>query len=184
MSFDSPSSLSTLFVSLRTTSGFPHNGELLEIAVLHEDGRWLFESLVRPQWHTEWPDAAAKHGIKPADVQEAPTIDSLLPLIAPVLQGQRVVIFNAPVEACSPGLTRVLAGVAEIRCLMREFAPVYGEWNTRRGAYRWKGLATAAHHVGFNWPPGPRQARHECLATQAVWRYLLDTAQPAMAQSA
>lgn len=164
--------LSTRFVSLRTTSGFPHNGEILEISVLHEDGRMLLESLVRPEWHTEWPDATARHGIKPADVQRAPTIEALLPLIEPAIRGQRVAIFNAPIDARSPGLARVLAGVAEIRCVMREFAPVYGEWNTRRGAYRWQSLTTAARHVGFAWPHEPRRARHECVATQAVWRYL------------
>lgn len=167
--------LSTRFVSLRTTSGFPHNGEILEIAILHEDGRVLLENLVRPEWHTEWPDATDRHGIKPADVQQAPRVETLLPLIAPVLRGQRVAIFNAPIDACSPGLAGVLDGVAEIRCVMREFAPLYGEWNARRGTYRWQSLTTAARHVGFVWPHERRRARHECLATQAVWRYVLDT---------
>jgi hypothetical protein len=46
-----------------------------------------------------------------------------------------VVIYNAPFDA---GFLRYeLDAAAEVRCAMREFAAVYGEWSHRHGGSRW-----------------------------------------------
>jgi hypothetical protein len=60
-----------------------------------------------------------------------------------------VVIYNAPFDA---GFLRFeLDASAEVRCAMREFAEVFGEWSDWHGSYRWQKLHVAAAYVGFDW---------------------------------
>ena len=173
-----PIDLDTRFVSVYTTATFPQNGEILEIAVLDAAGTLLFESYVRPYWHADWAESTQKFGVTPADVATAPPLDVLRPVLQAILAGQRLVLFNAPMDACSDGLASLLSETWEVRCAMREFAPAFGDWNTRRRAYRWKSLNEAGRHVGFEWPRERRRARHDALATRAIWQYLEETVAP------
>jgi hypothetical protein len=54
------------------------------------------------------------------------------------------VICNAPFDA---GFLRSeLDAAAEVRCAMRKFAAVYGEWSYRHRGWRWQKLHVAAAH--------------------------------------
>lgn len=126
----------TVFLDLETTGLNPRVDEIVEIGVLDEDGQVLLDMLVRPVRHRSWPGAQRVHGIAPADVQEAPTLDELRPRIIDAVSDALVVIYNAPFDA---GFLRFqLEATAEVCCAMREFAEVFGEWSNWHGSYRWR----------------------------------------------
>lgn len=161
----------TVFLDLETTGLDPRTDEVLEIGILAGTGRVLLDSLVRPERHRRWPGAERIHGIAPADVVDAPTLDALRPRIIAAVQGARVVIYNAAFDAGF--LREELAAAAEVRCAMRAFAKVYAEWSDWHGHWRWQKLHVAAAHVGFAWDGDSHRAMSDCRATRAVWRFLV-----------
>ncbi len=102
-------------------------------------------------------------------------LDELQPRIIEAVSDALVVIYNAPFDA---GFLRFeLNASAEVRCAMREFAEVFGEWSDWYGSYRWQKLHVAAAYVGFDWDGASHRAINDCQATRAVWRYLRDPAE-------
>jgi DNA polymerase-3 subunit epsilon len=160
----------TAYLDLETTGLDPTTNEILEIGLLADDGTVLLDTLVRPVRHTAWPAAEALHGIAPADVAAAPTLDELLPRLRAAVVGAELVIYNAPFDTAF--LRDALAEASAIRCAMHTFAEAFGEWSDEHQTWRWQKLAVAAQHVGFRWSGSAHRAIHDCAATRAVWHWL------------
>ena len=165
-----------VFLDLETT-GLQKSDEVLEIALADADGRPLVNSLVRPLTRASWPEAQAVHGIRPADVADAPRLSDLLSEIAQAVQGKDLVIYNAAFDA--PFLLRngggeALSAAAAIWCCMERYAAHAGQWEPARGGYRWHKLKVAAEAAGFRF--GHDNTAHRALAdvraTCAVWAWL------------
>lgn len=171
---------SPLFLGLHTTTLFPHNGEILDIAIIDASGALLVDSYVRPYWNVDWQETTQKFGVTPEDVATAPFIHTLVPAIQATIADQQLVLFNAPIAGCSPGLARVLAGAIE--CAMREFALVYGDWNPQKSRCQWSSLTAAARQARFDWPKERRRAHHDALAVRAIWGFLESTLTPEQRQ--
>ena len=112
----------TVYLDTETTGLSPPGDEILEIGILDDQGRALIDSLVRPVNHRTWPGAQAIHGISPADVANAPTLDELRPGIIETVKGREVVTYNALFD--SRFLPVELEHAAEIKCCMLPFAEV------------------------------------------------------------
>lgn len=166
----------TLYMDTETTGLFGGCGdELLELALVDDAGNVLVDTLLKPDLHTEWPDAQAIHGITPADVADAPSLESLLPRLVAAIEGaEALVIYNADFDlAFLPDSVRPLAS-AKALCAMEAFSLHSGVWNERWESYRWYKLATAARAAGHQWDGCAHRARADALATRSVWRWLCD----------
>lgn len=166
----------TIYMDTETTG--LHGGygdELLELALVDDAGNVLLDSLVKPQRHTDWPDAQAIHGITPADVANAPSLESLLPrLLAVIEDADTLVIYNADFDlAFLPDAVRPVAS-GKALCAMHAFSLLAGEWDERQQSYRWHKLGVAACAAGHRWEGGAHRARADALATRTVWRWLCD----------
>ena len=165
----------TLYLDLETTGLNPQRDEILEIGLLDDDGQVLLDSLVKPQQHRHWLRAQTLHGIRPEDVEDAPSLDRLRPQLIDLLTGAEVVIYNAAFEQ---GFLRAeLATAARLHCAMRAFAEVYGEPRSHRGD-RWQKLQVAAAYIGYEWTGNVHRAIHDCQATRAIWHWLQDQPTP------
>jgi DNA polymerase-3 subunit epsilon len=69
--------------------------EIVELAILDNRGKPIINQLLRPTRRNSWPDAQRIHGISPAMVADAPTLEALLPEVSEVVRGCLVVIYNA-----------------------------------------------------------------------------------------
>ena len=161
--------MDTVYLDLETT-GLYDDDEIVQIAIIDDDGETLLASLCRPVNHEAWYQAEQIHGIAPADVAEAPALDELRPAIIEAVTGKRVVIYNVSFER--QFLREELRRARICECAMEAFAEEYGDFNEYHGSYTWQTLSTAADHVRFEWPGEAHDATADCLATRAVWHWL------------
>ncbi|WP_149135045.1 3'-5' exonuclease [Cupriavidus campinensis] len=176
----------SVFMDAETTGLNGDGGdELVELALVDEAGKVLLDSLVKPIRHTEWPDAQAIHGISPADVANAPSLDDLVPRLLDIIidDAGALVLYNAGFDlAFLPEPLRSLA-TAKAVCAMDAYSLHVGEWDERRQSYRRHKLVVAADAAGHRWNGSAHRAHADAMATRSVWCWLRDVT-PLLSRSA
>ena len=168
----------TVYLDTETTGVNNKHDEILQIAIVDDNGETLLDTFVKPVKHTSWNEAAAINGITPDMVDDAPTLEEITPLIIAAVKGKTVVIYN---KAFDEGfIVPQLAHAASVKCAMLPFAKEYGEWNALKHGWKWQSLTKAAAHIGYQWEGNAHEAVADCLATRAVW-YWLKNKEPASA---
>lgn len=165
-----------VFLDLETTGLNPPYDEVLQVGIVDDAGSVLMDTLVRPIERKHWPEAQEIHGIEPADVAGAPALAEVLPHLANIVRGKRVVIYNAAFDSAFLPLLHEVA--AEVHCCMLAFSKHYGEWNDYYGNYRWQRLGTAAEYVLHELREA-HDAVADAQACCAVYRYLNDPSERA-----
>lgn len=151
------------------------SGEVVQIAVVDQDGFTRMNKLVKP---TE-PGATRLHGITDDQVSMLPGWDAVSDELDDLICGTRLLIYNAQFDLSALLLSQIRAGVIQtqyrkccrIACVMRAFGEHYGEWNHYYHNWSWKPLHMAAHEAGYT-NPAPHTALGDALTTLAVARYL------------
>lgn len=167
--------MATVFLDTETT-GLDDRAELVEIAVVDEDGCVLFESYCRPTVPVD-PGAQAVHGIGDDVLADAPQWPEISAQVHEALEGNTVVIFNAAFD------TRILAQTAaahgdpadwvrelDTRCAMYRAADVYGATNR----YGTISLVNAAYRAGIQFQGRAHSAAGDAATTAALWRKMAE----------
>jgi hypothetical protein len=163
----------TVYMAIRTTSGFPPYGEILEVGIMDDEARVLLDSFVKPHWFTEWPGGFQVHGITPEQVADSPQIFELRGHIRDLVSQRNVVTWNLPSDRRSPGMLDLLSPAQDVHCVMSELAKAWYDGKTRRP--RWPTFMDAAHRVGYPVPSyRERPAIMDCRAIRAMWKHLLN----------
>ena len=140
--------------------------EICEVAILNHHGETLFQSLVKPV--RPIPMAASRvHGISSITVKDAPSFKKVYPEIAALLNGQKVVAYNAPFEQ----------KILEVVCLREKLdPPAPAEWicamrsvSAYFGTQRFMKLAVACSQLGVR-VTGAHRAVGDCQLTLAVMK--------------
>jgi DNA polymerase-3 subunit epsilon len=161
------------FVVLDTeTTGLDDRAQIVSIAIIDQAGETLLHSLVRPSAPIP-ADATAIHGITDEMVASAPTMADLYGQVRALLEGRRVVIYNAEYD------TRLLK--QSIRAAHKgQPVTLPDEWRMRLvcamelysdylGSDRWQKLTVAAEHFGIS-TAGAHGALADCRMTLGVVR--------------
>ena len=166
--------MNTYFLDTETTgllSKFSFgDDEILEIAIVDSDGRPVMNSLVKPTIKTSWRDAQKIHGISPADVAGAPTLEKLLLDVRRLVEGSRVVVYNSGFDTMF--FPNGFFAKSQVECAMLAFAEFKGEWNPHYNHYRWHKLAVAAAATGFRQDVTFHRALGDALAARHVWLHV------------
>jgi DNA polymerase III epsilon subunit-like protein len=93
------------------------------------------------------PEVTAVHGLSDTDVAEAPTFTEVYPQLVAAAAGKRLLAYNAPFDqmildsACRRHQLPLLRsqGVQWVD-VMQPYADWAGDWDERRGEYRWQPL--------------------------------------------
>lgn len=144
--------------------------EIVELAILDDDGHPIINQLVQPTYRHSWAEAQQIHGIAPAMVANAPHLDALLPQIAAAVRGCDVVIYNAAFDI--QFFPADMFATARVECAMLRYAEWKGEWNPRYGNYRWHKLEVAARTMGFQATANWHRALADTMACRHVWHSL------------
>lgn len=126
------------------TTGLTDNDEVIELAVVHYHSRvTAFHSLIRPTAPIA-EEASKKHGLTLELLQHAPTLTEVWDAIRSVLHGKQVAAFNSNFDRDALDRSAKKYGLEPLEakwlCVMREYAPLTGQWNTEKKSYRWPKL--------------------------------------------
>lgn len=172
--------LKTIILDTETTGFSAEHDDVLEIAIIDDQGKVLLNSLVRPVKKTEWPEAQAVNGITPEMVANAPTLIELAPQIAAAFKGAQAVMYNAAFDYAflKPCLGGMVEGVDyHVHCAMRRFSVMHGVWDGRENKNdyrRWKQVEASAI-VGHVWSGDAHRALADALACRSVWLWSTST---------
>ncbi len=158
------------------TTGIGPNDEVVEICVLNPAGQVLVDTLVKPQGNVH-PEAVRHHGITEPMLAGAPRWPEVWPLVDAAMADRQVAVYNAEFDVRmmrqSHRIHGMQWGIDEDRfdCIMHLYAQFYGDWDRRRGSYRWQKLESAARQCGILLRNTHRAADDAAL-TRAVLRYM------------
>lgn len=159
------------YVVMDTETTGLNGPELVSIAVIDNQGRTLVDEIVRPAKPIE-PGASVVSGFTDELVAQHPEFPTIARSVSEVLEGKTVVIYNADYDLAVLRNTYSRYGLRlptfRPWCAMKWFARVRGEWDSRRGSYRWQSLAKAAASCGLE-QSSPHTALADSLTT---WRIL------------
>ena len=173
-----------IFLDTETT-GLNYDGtdEIVEIAIVDGCNNILLHSYVKPDNHSQWPEAEAIHHITPDMVKDAPSISDLQPLINEIFDNaEHVIIYNSDYDMkfLNPVLDKDHDD--KLHCCMKDFAEFYGEWNEQRGSFKFKSLSFSMDYYSQEWRGDAHGALADTFACKAVWEQIHpDFSQPVIA---
>ncbi|MCX5199705.1 3'-5' exonuclease [Streptomyces sp. NBC_00249] len=148
------------------TCGLEADSAVVEIAVITAGGNVLLDTLVNPGQGVSIPaEASAIHGITDSDVDQAPTFSDIAVRLTQVLDGRRILIWNAPYDVgrlryelnrhyTAMGHSDAAASAdAWLDCMRFEDAMIpysdwVGDWSDYWGSYRWQALRGGHRALG------------------------------------
>ena len=162
--------MKTVFLDTETT-GVTLNDQVIEIAIVDEDGKPLLNSLVRPTCPVH-KKAHDLHGLTHRKAAKAPSLKELEDSFIEAVKDRHVVIYN--VEFDLRFLTaRIRDTIEAASCCMLAFDKFRSEV-TENDTYRWFSLNEACAHLGYNWEGDWHRALPDALACRSVWQKIRD----------
>ncbi len=135
------------------TTGLDKTAEIVQVGIVDAGGRVLVNRLIRPGLPIP-AEATAVHGITDTAVASAPTWPDVYPEIAGLLNGRRLLAYNADFDqrvfrqTCRRHGTAVPTWVGW-DCVMELTAAYIGEWSNYWGSFRWHKSGRGLQHFGF-----------------------------------
>ncbi len=159
------------------TTGLDSRDQICEIALVAADGAVLVDTLVRPSIRIP-PSATAIHGIRDADIQNAPGFEEVWPEVRRKVDDRHLVIYNAEYDTRMMFQTARPASGADwslparsVACAMKLYAQYHGAWNGARRSYAWQSLGNAIIQCAISLPAEVRL--HRARADAETTRLLL-----------
>ena len=145
---DNPSGV--VVFDVETTGLNPDTDEILQISAIDGDGNTLLNTYVRPYVKEEWPDAAKVNGIASEMVKDAPYPHEILSIVKGIFESTELLIsYNGVFDMGFLQHWGIDFSSQKHFDVMREFAPIYGEYREDYGDYKWQKLTTCASYYGY-----------------------------------
>jgi DNA polymerase-3 subunit epsilon len=159
------------FVLLDTeTTGLGTWDRIVEIAVLDEAGRIVFNTLLNPGIGIP-AGVITIHGITDDMVWDKPTFQEILPELEQVLTGKPVVIYNVAFDKRFLARSGLRVQNYNFQCAMLMYAKFFGAWSDSRNSWKWQSLEKACLSCGIS-----RYRMHravaDCQATLDIIHYM------------
>lgn len=162
------------------TTGIEKSDTIIEIAVVNDTGQTIFQSLVRPQKSMP-PEVVRVHHITDDMVKSAPNWAVVWTQLRPILTGRKILTYNSDFDLRMFQQTHeefklpaILRSKLDFECIMKLYARYRGEWDDRRGAFRYHSLDAAGKASGISLPNSHRAADDTLLA-RALLHYMAET---------
>lgn len=134
-----------IVLDTETTGLQPDFDELLELAIIDQDGKILFCERFRPMAKS-WPEAEAIHHIAPADVAGAKPYGHYKQAVQKIIVGSPLLVgYNLSFDLRF--LDVEIPFNAEFYDVMEAFAAIYGV--RRQGGYAYQRLEVCARYYGY-----------------------------------
>ena len=155
------------------TTGLGNQDEVLQLAMLRDNGEVLFNEYFKPTSVHEWPEAERINHISPQMVFDKPEFSEAAEKIRAIISRSYMVIgYNLPFDIrlmMQSGVT-----LPEGPIYYDVMAPFRGIYNRqrRRQPDAWVKLTMAAEFVGYAFHGMAHDALEDCRATLKVYNWL------------
>lgn len=158
------------------TTGLGKDAEIIELAVVDDDGQVLLNQLFRPQLPIP-PEATRLHKITNEMVAGKPLWGIYWPTIRGLFFGQTLAIYNADFDLRMVYQNNDRYGIRRETlngfCVMKLYAQFRGVWDSQRNQYSWFRLEQAGADAGINIPNSHR-AVDDTQLTRALLHWIAE----------
>lgn len=161
------------------TTGLTDSSEIIEISLIDSNGSVLLNTLVKPKRKMRADNkAVAIHGITNEMLENAPQWNEIHDRFCSLINGKRVVIYNAKYDLRLLEQTSSKYGLS-----IPDFRPecamlIYGAWEGTKNEYgtgvKYHKLEDAAQSLGVVVNGKPHRALTDCLKTLSVLKKIRD----------
>lgn len=162
------------FVILDTeTTGLDSAAEIMQFAFVNHNDTNSIQFDVCPSRNASLDEGAFRvHGITMEMARECPPITLWAATITEIIKGKTVIAWNASfdyrmlIQSFNAWQVEppAIIHLANFECAMLQYSKFVGDWDARRGQYRWQKLPGATH-----------SALDDCRATLAVLHQMAET---------
>ena len=142
-----------IVIDTETTGLSCTEDEILQLSIIDESGKTIYNSYFKPVRHTEWKDAMAVNKITPEMVADAPSFESELIKINNIMDNVDTIIgYNTLFDTgflISSGIK--MPYEATVIDIMKDFAPIFGDWDKDKNRYKYKSLSECAKYYNYEW---------------------------------
>ncbi len=160
------------------TTGLSARDEICEVSVIDAlTGQPLLDTLIKPTVQM-YGTVISIHGITNEMVADAPAYSEIHEQLMTIFKERKVIIYNKKfdISYISQSAEKYNLTVARKArssfCAMKWYAEFYGDWNSRRGSYKWQKLINAAKQQKINVND---VSAHRALADCEITRRLIHT---------
>jgi DNA polymerase-3 subunit epsilon len=166
--------LHPVYLDTETTGSGPID-EIIEIGIVDDEGKVLFESFVKPMGSVS-AEARRVHGITDDMLASAPRWLHVWPKVEAAVAGKAVGIYNADFDLRLLQQTHAKYKMrwsfpGQAFCVMKLYARFHGEWNSRTMDFKWQSLTAAGQQCRIPLPNAHRTIA-DTLLTRAILRYM------------
>ncbi len=163
-----------LFFDLELTGVYDHD-EIISVSIMDATGEVLMDTLVKPLRKKKWSRTEKIHGISPAMVQDAPTLDELIPSIKEMFaNADNLIAFGVSTDYSHIKYIYETEREQEalhkkVRCAAIEFVRYQNEHfpdNTHAS------LVDAMATMGITWEGIPHSSIADTIGCMKVWEAL------------
>ena len=137
---------------IETTGLDPEEDEILQISAINEHGEVLINEYVKPYNHASWPEAERVNHITGDMVREAGYFSSIRESVQRIMfTATELIAYNGAFDLAFLRKSWIVIPDVPYTDVMKEFAPIYGEWSEEKQDYKWKKLAECASYYGYEY---------------------------------
>ena len=130
------------------------NDEILQLSIINSDGEVLFDRYFKPEKKIEWPEAQKFNGISPEMVKDLPGYrDSLDQVKAIFENAETLVAYNNAFDVEMLKRWGINLEEKKQADVMKDFALLYGEYQTEYNEFKWQKLSKCAEYFGYSFNP-------------------------------
>ncbi len=163
-----------LFFDLELTGVYDHD-EIISVSITNAKGEVLMDTLVKPLRKKKWNRTEKIHGISPAMVQDAPTLDELVPAIKEMFENaDNLIAFGVStdyshIKYIYDSISEQEALHKKVRCASIEFVRYQSEHFPDNNH---ASLVDAMATLGIGWDGIPHSSIADTIACMKVWEAL------------
>lgn len=137
---------------VKTTGRDLGSDEILQVSVVDGEGNVILSTYVKPRNEISLQKAESLYGIKPDVFAEAPYLSEIISEIQDALGSVPTrVSYNWSFNRAVLKAAGVLVPDNNEVDVMIDFAPIFGDWNSDLGEFRWQNLSTCAQYYGYQY---------------------------------
>ena len=165
--------IGTICIDIETTGFSTTYDEILQIAIIDEEGNILMNEHLRPSVKTSWEEAQAINHISPEQISlvgRAPyEVSGELKNI--LTSAKCIVGYNTSFDL---GFIKEFFGITipgeRIYDVMYDFADIYGEYSEKYESFKFQSLDTCTRFFDYEWPGKAHDALEDVKATMYCYK--------------